>query len=77
WRLELDASALRTLRRIPERYAAAIVEHVTGLLLEVPRRLRGRRFEPATPSRPLRVDDRGTPPTGRVARARRGGTQRR
>jgi mRNA interferase RelE/StbE len=42
WQLELDSSALRTLRQIPERYAAAIVEHVTGPLLEAPRRLGGR-----------------------------------
>jgi mRNA interferase RelE/StbE len=37
WRLLVAPAAERTLARLPERVAVAIVEFMTGLLLEEPR----------------------------------------
>jgi mRNA interferase RelE/StbE len=39
WRLRLAASAERDLGRLPERIAAAVVEFMTGSLLDDPARL--------------------------------------
>lgn len=39
WRLVVAASAARTLERLPERVAAAIVEFMLGPLLESPQRV--------------------------------------
>lgn len=39
WRLVVAASAARALERLPERVAAAMVEFMTGPLLESPRRV--------------------------------------
>lgn len=39
WRLLVAPAAERTLARLPERVAAAVVEFLIGLLLEEPRRV--------------------------------------
>ena len=39
WGLSVDSAAERTLRQIPNRYAVAIVERITGPLLDSPRRI--------------------------------------
>lgn len=39
WRLVVAASAARALERLPERVAPAVVEFLTGPLLENPRRV--------------------------------------
>ena len=39
WSLQVAASAERTLSRLPERVAAAIVEFLVGPLLEAPERV--------------------------------------
>ena len=39
YRLQLSPSANRTLTELPERIAAAVVEFMTGALLESPRRV--------------------------------------
>jgi mRNA-degrading endonuclease RelE of RelBE toxin-antitoxin system len=39
WKIDMSASADRSLSRLPERYAAAIVEFILGPLRENPHRL--------------------------------------
>ncbi|MCP8999817.1 type II toxin-antitoxin system RelE/ParE family toxin [Pseudarthrobacter sp. RMG13] len=39
WRIEVTSPALKGFRRLPEKAAAAIVEFVTGVLADNPRRL--------------------------------------
>jgi mRNA interferase RelE/StbE len=39
WNVEVTSPALKGFRRLPEKAAAAIVEFVTGLLADNPRRL--------------------------------------
>ena len=39
WKVEVTSPALKGFRRLPEKAAAAIVEFVTGVLADNPRRL--------------------------------------
>jgi mRNA-degrading endonuclease RelE of RelBE toxin-antitoxin system len=39
WKIEVTSPALKGFRRLPEKAAAAIVEFVTGVLADNPRRL--------------------------------------
>jgi mRNA-degrading endonuclease RelE of RelBE toxin-antitoxin system len=39
WRVEVSSRAQRDLRRLPDRIATAVVEFVTGALVENPARL--------------------------------------
>ncbi|MDI3196277.1 type II toxin-antitoxin system RelE/ParE family toxin [Pseudarthrobacter sp. AL07] len=39
WRVEVTSPALKGFRRLPQKAAAAIVEFVTGVLADNPRRL--------------------------------------
>ena len=49
WRVELSPGAVRSLERLPEKVAAAVVEFITGTLPSNPRRL----------SKPLRYELEG------------------
>ncbi|QDG65294.1 type II toxin-antitoxin system RelE/ParE family toxin [Pseudarthrobacter sp. NIBRBAC000502772] len=39
WKIEVTSPALKGFRRLPEKAAAAIVEFITGVLADNPRRL--------------------------------------